>query len=196
MTKKKNHYIDDNEFWEAMNEYITACKEAEANDEDYPPIPEFVGKCFMLLADNVAKAPNFSRYMFLEEMKSDAIINCVKYLRNFKPYYKDKATGKMKKAKPFAYFSQYVINTFKQRIKLEKTNLYIRYKELEAFDIEQQLTGRLPSSRVVDNIAADIRERSGTFIQNFEDAMEREKERKKEKRAQSTNALEQFFEDE
>jgi hypothetical protein len=188
--RKKRNYIDDNKFWQVMNEYIQDCNEAESKGEELPRIPEFVGECFLLLAKNVCNKYNFYGYQFREDMMGDAVINCCKYIRNFKPWFRDKKTGELRKAKPFAYFTQYIHNSFIFRIKEEKKKLYTRYKTYEHFQITEQLAGQtsaLPESHneIINN-----------YISTFEEGMEAEKERKKAARSKlNEDVICQFYHD-
>lgn len=181
--RKPRQYINNEHFYECLVGYLDECNEAELKGEQIPRIPEYIGECFILLAKNVGKAPNYSRYTYLEEMQSDAIINCVKYVRNFNP-----AFGK----NPFAYFTQYVNNTFKQRIRIEKKKMYTRYKEYQSFQVSEQLeyvTG--------GNYAGgpELNEISNEFIRQFERSMVEEKEKKRINRIKSTNSIGNYFED-
>lgn len=190
-TKKTIKYIDNEKFYEAMCNFIEDCNQAEADGKELPRVPEYVGECFILLARNIARAPNFSRYPFIQDMQSDAVLNCIKYIRNFKPTRVDPETGKTIKNKPFSYFSQYVFNTFKQSIKTEKNSLYSRYKEVQAFQITEQLAGQ------PDALPPWIKDVSNKFIERHEESLEREKERKKANRSKSksSNSISNFFED-
>ncbi|MGI9569351.1 MAG: hypothetical protein ACR2PH_06355 [Desulfobulbia bacterium] len=177
------YYIDNVKFYDELVIFLDACKKAEAAGEELPRVPEYVGECFMLLARNMGKAPNFSRYPFLQDMQSDAVINCVKYVRNFDP---SPDRGK----NPFAYFSQYVKNAFLQRIRLEKKSLYTRYKEYQSFCVSEQLEG------LEGYGPPELNEISNSFIRHFEDQLEREKIKKKLNRAKQSNTLSKYFEDE
>ena len=45
---KKNHYIDNKEFYAAIIEYKKKVREAEALGESIPPVTEYIGKCFWI----------------------------------------------------------------------------------------------------------------------------------------------------
>ena len=60
--------------------------------------------------------------MFREDMISDGIENCVKYINNFDP---ERSTN------PFAYFTQIIHYAFLRRIQKEKKQLEIKTKIIE-----------------------------------------------------------------
>jgi hypothetical protein len=101
MIKKKptTHYIDNKLFYTEMVKFWNSCQEAKKNGDPRPPIPEYVGKCIMLIAQRLSTRPNFIGYSYREEMVGDGIENCLTYIHNFNP---EKSTN------PFAYFTQII----------------------------------------------------------------------------------------
>ena len=128
-TKKKSvHYVDNKKFLEAMKEWKEKCKEAEETGEERPQITNYVGECFLKIANHLSFKPNFVNYMFKEDMISDGIENCVQYIHNFNPE---------KSQNPFAYFTQIIHYAFLRRIQKEKKQLEIKNKILEKTGYEQ-----------------------------------------------------------
>lgn len=103
----------------AYKELQAKCK---AEGSEKPQIPNYVGECLILIANRLSSKPNFSNYTFKDEMVSDGIEDCIKYLDNFDP---------LKGTNPFAYFTQFIWNAFIRRIQKEKKQLYIKMKNLE-----------------------------------------------------------------
>jgi hypothetical protein len=101
-------YIDNEEFLELIKGY----------KKQIPPriISEELGEMFKKIADNVAYDRKFINYTdeWKNEMKSDALFNCCRYIDTFDPN---------KSKNPFAYFTMVIINAFKMRIKKEKFQL-------------------------------------------------------------------------
>jgi hypothetical protein len=128
---RKRNYINNRQMFDSLVLYLNACDKAEAAGEELPVIPRYLGECFLQIAQKLSTKANFSGYPFIEEMRSDGVINCVKYIRNFNPEYTN----------PFAYFTQYIKNAFLQRIESEKKNLYIRYKVYQDLQILEQING-------------------------------------------------------
>lgn len=118
MTKKRN-YVNNADFLEALTNYRIACKEAEDSGDRVPQVPEYIGKCILLIAQRLATKPNFSGYSYKEEMISDGIENCLQYIHNFDPE---------KSSNPFAYFTQIIWFAFLRRIQKEKKQTYIKFK--------------------------------------------------------------------
>ena len=82
---KKNHYIDNKEFFKHMCEWKKALIEAENAGEPKAPISNYIGKCFIDIAEHLAQKPNFTNYPYKDEMINDSIENCIMYAHNFNP---------------------------------------------------------------------------------------------------------------
>ena len=164
----KNNYIDNKEFLKEMVAYRKAVIAAKRKGEDKPRIPEYVGECFMKIAENLSHKPNFLSYTFRDEMISDAIENCVMYADNFNP---------AKSKNPFAYFTQIVYYAFLRRIQREKKQLYVKYKStemhgvLDEFGQQVDERGNMRQYEQYDNISE--------FIQNFEQSKAKKKAKAK-----------------
>ena len=144
MTKRKRseHYVNNKEFLAALTTYreeveITFIqkygREPEKADratrwDTKPPIPRYIGECFLKIANHLSFKPNFVNYMFKEDMISDGIENCVQYIHNFNPE---------KSQNPFAYFTQIIHYAFLRRIQKEKRQLEVKNKILERTGFEQ-----------------------------------------------------------
>ena len=127
MAKKRN-YVNNKDLLAALIAYRAAVAEAEEGGEDKPQVPDYIGKCIMMIAQRLATRPNFSGYMYKEEMISDGIENCLQYIHNFNP---DKSQN------PFAYFTQIIHYAFLRRIQKEKKQLEIKNKILERTGFDQ-----------------------------------------------------------
>lgn len=166
MTKKTNHYINNADFLKALIEYKEKCVEAEKNQRQDPPIPNYIGECFLKIADHLSRKPNFVSYSFRDEMISDGIENCLMYFRNFDP---DKSKN------PFAYFTQIIYYAFLRRIIREKKQLYVKYKATEQFGIIDEFemfedeNGNMKQFQLYDNISE--------FIHNFEESKDKKKKK-------------------
>ena len=66
MAKKKN-YVNNKDLLAALIEYKEKCTEAEECGDKNPVIPDYIGKCIMLISQRLATRPNFSGYMYKEE---------------------------------------------------------------------------------------------------------------------------------
>ena len=117
--KKKEHYVNNKEFLAAMTEYKKLCVEAEESGEEKPPVSNYIGECFLKIANHLSYRPNFINYTFRDDMISDGIENCLQYLDNFNPE---------KSNNPFAYFTQIIYYAFIRRIQKEKKQTTIKQK--------------------------------------------------------------------
>ncbi len=124
MTKRKRseHYVNNKEFLAALIKYREDKEIAVLQNKPKPPIPRYIGECFLKIANHLSFKPNFVNYMFKEDMISDGIENCVQYIHNFNP---------VKSQNPFAYFTQIIHYAFLRRIQREKRQLEIKNKILE-----------------------------------------------------------------
>ena len=162
---KKIHYVDNQKFLEEMIVYREKCKDAKSRGELEPQISEYVGECFMKIAQRLSFRPNFINYAFREDMISDGIENCVQYIRNFDPE---------KSKNPFAYFTQIIFFAFIRRIQKEKKQLYIKYKTMESSpSLSENVEVSANDSDKGYNqetMTADQKVNMYDFIKNFEDA--------------------------
>jgi len=170
MATKQKHYINNADFLQALIDYKQAQKAAKKNKAPPPPIPNYIGECFMKIAEGLSHKPNFINYTYRDEMMSDGIENCLMYFDNFDP---------SKSKNPFAYFTQIIYYAFLRRIQKEKKQLYVKYKATEQMGILDEMElmefedGTSRQFELYDNIAE--------FIENYEEAREKKKEVKKPK---------------
>ena len=118
-TTKKEHYVDNKLFLQAMTEYKEKCDKAKARNRKNPPVTNYIGECFLKIANHLSYRPNFINYTFRDDMISDGIENCLQYLDNFDP---------SKSKNPFAYFTQIIYYAFIRRIQKEKKQTTIKHK--------------------------------------------------------------------
>ena len=117
--KKSEHYVNNKEFLNALENYFAEVKRAKLNDQPKPQIPRYIGECFLKIANHLSYRPNFINYTFRDDMISDGIENCLQYLDNFNP---------AKSNNPFAYFTQIIYYAFVRRIQKEKKQTTIKHK--------------------------------------------------------------------
>ena len=117
--KKSEHYVNNAEFLEAMKGYRKAVNKAKKEKLEKPPVTDYIGSCFLKIANHLSYRPNFINYTFRDDMISDGIENCLQYLDNFNP---------SKSKNPFAYFTQIINFAFVRRIQKEKKQVTIKQK--------------------------------------------------------------------
>ena len=190
--KDVNHYVDNKEFFVAMSEWKKLVNEAEGSEEPRPPVGEYIGDCFLKIAQHLSFRPNFINYPFKEEMIGDGIENCLMYAHNFDPE---------KSKNPFSYFTQIIYYAFLRRIQKEKKQNFIKYKMMELTDIDG--THRkwykenyfADSEKEVKDPYAKILNLTETDIENFTPKKKKKKETKKKKK-KTESKLEKFMDDE
>ena len=176
---KQKHYINNADFLKALIEYKEKCKEAKKLNKPEPSIPNYIGECFMKIAEGLSHKPNFINYTYRDEMISDGIENCLQYFNNFDP---------SKSKNPFAYFTQVIYFAFLRRISKEKKQLYVKYKATEQIGISDEFEmmefedGTNKQFELYDNISE--------FIENYEVAKKTKKES-----AKKAKGIEKFLDE-
>jgi hypothetical protein len=161
---KQKHYINNQDFLKALVDYKTRCQEAVEAGKPKPNIPNYIGECWMKIAEGLSHKPNFINYTYRDEMISDGIENCLMYFENFDPN---------KSNNPFAYFTQIIYFAFLRRIQKEKKQLYVKYKAtemygiLDEFEMLESEDGTTKQFELYENIAE--------FIETYEDARKTKK---------------------
>jgi len=123
MSKQKNtHYVDNKKILESLKEWKEKCQEAEEAGDEKPQITNYIGECFLKIANGLSYKPNFINYTYRQEMISDGIENCLQYIHNFNPE---------KSKNPFAYFTQIIYYAFIRRIQKEKKQTHVKNKLIE-----------------------------------------------------------------
>ena len=117
--KKTEHYVNNKEFLEAMTAYKKEVDKAKKQKKEKPLVGNYIGSCFLKIANHLSYRPNFINYTFRDDMISDGIENCLQYLDNFNP---------AKSKNPFAYFTQIIYFAFIRRIQKEKKQVTIKQK--------------------------------------------------------------------
>jgi hypothetical protein len=115
-----NAYINNETFTRTMTEWVASIQGIK-DRKKWPQMPNYVGECFMKIVDNYGNKSNFRNYTYLDMMKSEAILTCVKYAHNFN-------IEKSKNA--FAYFTQVVHYCFLQILAKERLQNEIKFKAI------------------------------------------------------------------
>jgi hypothetical protein len=126
--KKKNEYIDNKKFLEAIIARKEATKKAKEAGIETPPLTHYLGECILLIAQKMASRPEFNRYSFVNDMVLDAVENALQYFDNFDPEIIGPKSGIVT---PFGYFSQITYFAFQRRILKEQKQRYIKCKVME-----------------------------------------------------------------
>jgi DNA-directed RNA polymerase specialized sigma24 family protein len=113
-----------------MIEHREKCRVAEEKGKKKPDVSNYIGECFLKIANHLSYRPNFINYTFRDDMISDGIENCLQYMDNFNP---DKSTN------PFAYFTQIIYYAFIRRIQKEKKQMDVKKKMIQNAGVENMM---------------------------------------------------------
>ena len=128
--KQKPHYVDNKKFLVAMTEYRESRIKAEEEGQKRPQVTNYIGECYLKIANHLSYRPNFINYTYRDDMISDGIENCLQYMDNFDP---------AKSKNPFAYFTQIIYYAFIRRIQKEKKQQQVKQKMIANFGEEQMM---------------------------------------------------------
>jgi len=124
MPKQRSvHYVDNKKFLQAMIDW----RATWPDEENIPPVTNYIGECFYKIATHLSYRPNFINYTYRDEMISDGIENCLQYVKNFNPE---------KSKNPFAYFTQIIYYAFLRRIQKEKKQAHVKNQIIEKSNYE------------------------------------------------------------
>ena len=173
--KRGVHYVDNAKFLEEIKKWNEKRKEAEEQGEPTPQVTNYIGECFLKIANGLSYKPNFINYTYKQEMISDGIENCLQYIHNFNPE---------KSKNPFAYFTQIIYYAFIRRIQKEKKQAHIKNKMIEkrSYDTFTTMEG--------DDTPYQVRGFDPDLMLPDEDVYKP----KKKETTQKTNGLENFME--
>ena len=164
MAKKSRyvHYINNQEFSQAVVDYVTVVKTAKSAASQLPVVPDYIAVSFLKIAENLSHKSNFIRYTYREEMVMDAVENCLKAIEN----YDINAATRTGKPNAFAYFTQIIWYAFLRRITKEKKQQEIKEKYLSQSGIEAFLQAE--GDDIATNVAAH-------FVDTLKDRIDRVK---------------------
>lgn len=143
MSDEKDFYVSNKELYEHYAEWYSAIATAREEGIEDPQIPDFIVSAMMKIASRLSYKPNFINYTFKEDFISDALYDCVRFSKQFKLTYTDKA-GVLQKGNPFSYITTICFNAFLRRIDKEKTQKYIKAQlvrdslDLEFIDMQSE----------------------------------------------------------
>ena len=174
--KSTKHYVNNKEFLEGIIDYKQKLRDAEALKKPKPQMSNFLGDCFLKIAKGYSLHHWFSGYDFKEDMIMDAVYVCIKYIDTFDP-------GKTTNA--FAYFTQAIHFSFRQKVEKERKYLYTKYKMIEnteLFDItssrqSHDIAHKDTGDGVYYSKTSDEKRRE--FVENYETSLEKKKNPKK-----------------
>ena len=149
--KQKPHYVDNKKFLESMIEYRNKCIKAEEKNRKKPDVTNYIGECFLKIANHLSYRPNFINYTYRDDMISDGIENCLQYMSNFNPE---------KSNNPFAYFTQIIYYAFIRRIQKEKKQMQVKSKLIQNAGVENMMDQLAGDDKVYQSAMLDFLQRN------------------------------------
>ena len=62
------HYVNNADFLAALIKYRADCEDAKVSNKPEPKIPNYIGECFLKIAEHLSRKPNFVSYTYRDEM--------------------------------------------------------------------------------------------------------------------------------
>ena len=179
MKKKKvtQHYVDNKKFLEEMTKFRTKVLKAKDAGRKRPLVTNYIGECFLKIANHLSYRPNFINYTYRDDMISDGIENCLQYMSNFDP---------AKSKNPFAYFTQIIYYAFIRRIQKEKKQVLVKQKIIQNSDTDSFLTQ-------LDGDDAQYKNQMIEFLKANQGNIIEEPKTKKQKKKEKQKNLEKFM---
>ena len=164
MTKK--NYLDCDELHQAATEYHFVLRKAQKESSVLPQVPEVIGVYILQICRQVATKGCFNRYSYLDEMVSDAIMNCTYGASMFNP--------NSPVSNAFNYFTTIAIQSFLQRIDKEKKFNFIKHSNFVR--TYSGIDGTMLESD------SDANEVSNRIVQEFEEKQTQRRNKQLEKK--------------
>lgn len=165
-TKRESiHYVNNREFSQAVVDYCIQVSEAKSRGEPIPKVPNYIGECFLKIAEGLSHKSNFIRYTYREEMVMDAVENCLRAIEN----YNVEAATRTGAPNAFAYFTQISWYAFLRRIMKEKKQQEVKMKYLSQSGLEDYI------------VSGDLDPASKQAVQSFIDTLKDRIDKVKEK---------------
>ena len=172
--KKSEHYVDNKKFLAEMVLFKEKWDKAKEKGKPNPPITNYMGECFLKIANHLSYRPNFINYTYKDDMISDGIENCLQYVANFNP---DKSDN------PFAYFTQIIYYAFIRRIQKEKKQTEIKQRLIQKQGIQEY-----------DTQEGDDKHYSNSYVEYMQkNPINETPKKEKKKKPKSKSKLELFM---
>ena len=181
--KKTEHYVNNKEFLEAMTAYKKEVEKAEKQKAEKPRVTNYIGGCFLKIANHLSYRPNFINYTFRDDMISDGIENCLQYLDNFNP---------KKSNNPFAYFTQIIYYAFIRRIQKEKKQVTIKNRLITESNYDD-MTLQPGEDREFKNQFTEFLKKNMSVDEQQKIADDLAKKKKKRKKKTKSSTLDYFL---
>lgn len=113
------YYVSNKDFTEALAGWIAENKGKDR--KTWSVMPTYVAECIMKIIEHYSMKGSWRGYTYLDEMKNEAILTCVKYCHNF---------DINKSQNAFAYITSYARNAFLFIMDKEKYQANLKYSQI------------------------------------------------------------------
>ena len=191
--KDKPHYVNNKEFSQSVVDYVSSVNDSMEIGEEAPKIPEYIGRCFLKIAEGLSHKPNFIGYTYREEMVMDGAENCIKAIMN---YDVEKAT-RTGLPNAFSYFTQIIWYAFLRRIQKEKKYQNIKERYMDHADASQfaDFSETQNYGSIIDRVRlkSQLIRRRDDEVKNFAKLDKKRKNAKKKISSICRSGLELFY---
>lgn len=118
--RQRNMFVDNAAMYQEVCRYKKLCERARHYKKLKPPVPESLAIDIKAIAENLSYRDNFRGYPFREDMVQDGIEHVLKYIHSFN-------TEEYKNV--FGWVSKILWQCYGNRIKAEKKQLYLKFKQ-------------------------------------------------------------------
>lgn len=108
--KKVVNYVDNDLLVKDVENYVNRYNAAKEKGEPQPKIPDTIGRAILKITEGMSQRNNFRGYTFIDEMRADAVLACVRAVPHFKV---DRSSN------AFGFFTYCSWNAMVHRIKIE-----------------------------------------------------------------------------
>jgi hypothetical protein len=185
-------YVNNKDFSTAVVEYVSAVTEDKASGREPRQITNYIGECFMKIANGLSRSPNFMNYSYREDMVMDAVENCIKAIMNY-DINKPTRTGN---PNAFSYFTQISWYAFLRRIAKEKKQADIKQLLIEKGGIGNFAEFE-DDSDYGESLVEKMRQRNDAFYKESNEVAETSEKPRAQKKvkeeSQKIGALDSFI---
>jgi hypothetical protein len=145
-------------------------------------MPDYIGVAATLIATNYANNYSYRNYVFKDEMIREAVLFCIKAVYSYDHKRFDN---------PFTYFTRAVSFGFWDTIRIEKEQLYTKYKMIDKASVYNEMyDGDAMGAENADSPFSDgSTSNRQHFIKDFEEKLVEKKEKDIQKKLEKSKDL-------
>lgn len=198
--KPKHHYVDNERLTKVLVAWKKEWEQAKEEGREPPRLPEYVGHCAYLIAKGMTRRPNFYQYTYLDDMIASGLEMMCRYIHNFT----EETVNRYGVNSAYTYISVTIENAFKDFIKAEKRQSYLKCKSIElagGHDMFRDGDDHREAGVSDTNVIDDMIGRAHEYEKKMEEDREKQRQKLAEKNSQNPDkqksfvAITSFFKD-